>query len=98
MLEYDAFVAGVNICILSFLQLFQVNKCQNCSLMTAKHSGTPLSRAASRLMSTRAEQKAAHEEILRHRRRTGAMYISALGRSEERRVGKECRSRWSPYH
>src|SRR3712207_9193852 len=23
---------------------------------------------------------------------------SALKRSEERRVGKECRSRWSPYH
>ena len=22
----------------------------------------------------------------------------ALLRSEERRVGKECRSRWSPYH
>ena len=22
----------------------------------------------------------------------------ALTRSEERRVGKECRSRWSPYH
>src|SRR3712207_8744832 len=22
----------------------------------------------------------------------------ALSRSEERRVGKECRSRWSPYH
>ena len=22
----------------------------------------------------------------------------APGRSEERRVGKECRSRWSPYH
>ena len=21
-----------------------------------------------------------------------------VGRSEERRVGKECRSRWSPYH
>ena len=21
-----------------------------------------------------------------------------LSRSEERRVGKECRSRWSPYH
>ena len=29
----------------------------------------------------------------------GADTISAyLGRSEERRVGKECRSRWSPYH
>ena len=24
--------------------------------------------------------------------------ISRFGRSEERRVGKECRSRWSPYH
>ena len=25
-------------------------------------------------------------------------YTSILLRSEERRVGKECRSRWSPYH
>src|SRR2546422_9882841 len=24
--------------------------------------------------------------------------LDTLGRSEERRVGKECRSRWSPYH
>src|SRR5256886_15599139 len=24
--------------------------------------------------------------------------LLALARSEERRVGKECRSRWSPYH
>ena len=24
--------------------------------------------------------------------------ISKIDRSEERRVGKECRSRWSPYH
>ena len=24
--------------------------------------------------------------------------ISSAQRSEERRVGKECRSRWSPYH
>src|SRR5256886_16604701 len=23
---------------------------------------------------------------------------AGIGRSEERRVGKECRSRWSPYH
>ena len=23
---------------------------------------------------------------------------TGMGRSEERRVGKECRSRWSPYH
>ena len=33
------------------------------------------------------------------RKRPG-MYIGSTGtrRSEERRVGKECRSRWSPYH
>ena len=24
--------------------------------------------------------------------------VNAFNRSEERRVGKECRSRWSPYH
>jgi len=31
----------------------------------------------------------------------GSQYLIPLGkppRSEERRVGKECRSRWSPYH
>ena len=27
-----------------------------------------------------------------------AKAAEVLGRSEERRVGKECRSRWSPYH
>ena len=26
------------------------------------------------------------------------LYDSGKIRSEERRVGKECRSRWSPYH
>ena len=26
------------------------------------------------------------------------MSLSIKNRSEERRVGKECRSRWSPYH
>src|SRR2546427_1238214 len=28
----------------------------------------------------------------------GTQSASATTRSEERRVGKECRSRWSPYH
>ena len=36
-------------------------------------------------------------------RHAGVALINAInrlhhGRSEERRVGKECRSRWSPYH
>src|SRR3712207_9473081 len=28
----------------------------------------------------------------------GQVMINGKARSEERRVGKECRSRWSPYH
>ena len=30
--------------------------------------------------------------------RLGGIGTGYAGRSEERRVGKECRSRWSPYH
>src|SRR3712207_9129011 len=30
--------------------------------------------------------------------RAAADRLAELDRSEERRVGKECRSRWSPYH
>ena len=29
---------------------------------------------------------------------TAEEILDSLDRSEERRVGKECRSRWSPYH
>ena len=29
---------------------------------------------------------------------TAPIFLSIGMRSEERRVGKECRSRWSPYH
>ena len=42
------------------------------------------------------------DKILRaHGIKTGmytSPYLSSSSRSEERRVGKECRSRWSPYH
>src|SRR3989441_2155804 len=38
-------------------------------------------------------------ETLNRLQHTPKLTIAALnGRSEERRVGKECRSRWSPYH
>src|ERR1051325_11258290 len=36
--------------------------------------------------------------ILDSERDTGRVIITDENRSEERRVGKECRSRWSPYH
>src|SRR3712207_3586503 len=48
------------------------------------------------------------EKVLRQRRMLTELLMSdqpevcpkesTTGRSEERRVGKECRSRWSPYH
>ena len=43
------------------------------------------------------------EEVLKKENPTHIGYFFNLisdenGRSEERRVGKECRSRWSPYH
>src|SRR5205823_14834519 len=43
--------------------------------------------------------KAAVREMLPPNRVTWAnRYSRSKTRSEERRVGKECRSRWSPYH
>src|SRR2546427_1073982 len=37
-------------------------------------------------------------QLKEHHRLRLAELHEACGRSEERRVGKECRSRWSPYH
>ena len=43
-----------------------------------------------------------YEQSLKNARRPVLLELSKGGgagrRSEERRVGKECRSRWSPYH
>ena len=38
------------------------------------------------------------DEIELQSRSAGHLVCRLLLRSEERRVGKECRSRWSPYH
>ena len=38
------------------------------------------------------------ESIEEIRQLAGKYSLSLDMRSEERRVGKECRSRWSPYH
>src|SRR3989454_4245277 len=48
----------------------------------------------------RGDQLFADHRHLHRRERSaeGALEVGVLDRSEERRVGKECRSRWSPYH
>ena len=38
------------------------------------------------------------EELVQGKKAVESPTAFLLGRSEERRVGKECRSRWSPYH
>ena len=45
--------------------------------------------------------KVSHAYIINGPKDSGKMMLAqafAMARSEERRVGKECRSRWSPYH
>ena len=39
-----------------------------------------------------------HKLIIDGKSVMGMMTVTLNQRSEERRVGKECRSRWSPYH
>src|SRR2546430_17468766 len=43
-------------------------------------------------------QRLQQSPIVVELRRSVAVRAREVGRSEERRVGKECRSRWSPYH
>src|SRR5256886_14252801 len=42
--------------------------------------------------------KSVKELIALAKSQPGRIGFAGSGRSEERRVGKECRSRWSPYH
>ena len=44
------------------------------------------------------EEKGWREATLKHIAERAGVTRGGLCRSEERRVGKECRSRWSPYH
>src|SRR2546422_11303800 len=49
---------------------------------------------------TLASRRACHltPKISSNRRTARSQTNAVVTRSEERRVGKECRSRWSPYH
>src|SRR2546429_7621999 len=47
---------------------------------------------------TVADQHADLADLLGKLHTSGDDFLAGCFRSEERRVGKECRSRWSPYH
>src|SRR5256886_9371996 len=59
-------------------------------------SGPPVADAFPRLKVALADRYTIEREIGRGGMAT--VYLARDVRSEERRVGKECRSRWSPYH
>ena len=54
---------------------------------TAYQRGLDIYRTGKRIQSLDIKSEGAMDKI-----------SAAVKRSEERRVGKECRSRWSPYH
>src|SRR5687768_18559994 len=64
---------------------------QTCALPILPAGGAPLDRALLQLQPGHGSARAGAVARAREPR-------SADARSEERRVGKECRSRWSPYH
>src|SRR3989440_4727021 len=85
----DLIVTGVQTCALPIYVLLAVDDFHHASLVH------------------HADVAGAEEAILRHHLRglLGALPVTRhhlraarADRSEERRVGKECRSRWSPYH
>src|SRR5258708_40165663 len=57
-------------------------------------------RGTDALLPFQSEKDHVNSVLLSERWRGGRLswWGIGLGRSEERRVGKECRSRWSPYH
>ena len=77
-------------------ELLEIIKCQD------KCSVNKNIRDALKTLSQKTPKKSDNEvlfiEQLKDRQDEGENLYNVYLRSEERRVGKECRSRWSPYH
>src|SRR3712207_8237560 len=85
----DIGVTGVQTCSLPILRDFVIPSLQAGTLYQNVY---PLATALARPLITKI--------LVDYARQEGATHVAhgCTGRSEERRVGKECRSRWSPYH
>src|SRR5256885_10186305 len=84
----DYKVTGVQTCALPICEIAQH---RDYSEDTAIH----IDREVKRIVNQGYERA---KNVLSNNRETLERVAQALLRSEERRVGKECRSRWSPYH
>ena len=74
------------------LQYTQINQCDN-KLKDKNHMIISID-------TEKAFNKIRHPFMVKTLQKVGieGTYLNIIKRSEERRVGKECRSRWSPYH
>src|SRR2546430_9127473 len=86
----DLTVTGVQTCALPISQVHRME-------MQLDARGGALLQAKLEQMGLHVHLRKNTKEILGEERVTGVRFEEG-GRSEERRVGKECRSRWSPYH
>src|SRR5256885_7555937 len=83
---------------------YKVTGVQTCALPILSHHHEELQRRSEALyedLSTRINLSfgaASHDALARFDEQMRAAVEPHVNRSEERRVGKECRSRWSPYH
>src|SRR3712207_9230777 len=66
--------------------------------LSIEQSKTVTRVAAEEARDLEARERERAREYPPQRRRVLDVKAHRPGRSEERRVGKECRSRWSPYH
>src|SRR3989442_8941156 len=85
----DADVTGVQTCA---LPIFALNFIVQLRDTLEKLRRDEIERNRRHLKDLSPEQQAAIDQLTR------SLVNKILHRSEERRVGKECRSRWSPYH
>src|SRR3989442_7662887 len=86
----DADVTGVQTCALPILFFLS-----NCSQKKYLWVGRVSSEAEKFLLRSKRESFWVHGEVPNPAVSWPSVHLL---RSEERRVGKECRSRWSPYH
>src|SRR2546429_4238435 len=111
MFVYCFFVFSVYACLVFFFFFFQAEDgIRDVAVTGVQTCALPISHGGGRAAAGRdnsVERRCVHASRTRPRGRRPwnelqlhhpAARWRDLARSEERRVGKECRSRWSPYH
>src|SRR2546429_5776808 len=89
----DVAVTGVQTCALPIWPLRQDLEVQ---VRAFPHYPSGLGAPGVGLLDEPVGKRAGEDQLARTAH--GGRLLPLAGRSEERRVGKECRSRWSPYH